>query len=98
MTSVCPICGKPEWHGSKYARAGTYLSETGCHSGVMMDDDEHAEGWQKDVIYPPCPQNPKRCMKCNGYGEIDDGECPGCEGSGWIGKPEWPVLAPDDQP
>ena len=29
--------------------------------GVWMDDDVHGEGWEPDVIYPPCPFNPLAC-------------------------------------
>jgi hypothetical protein len=34
-----------------------------------MDDDEHGEGWQADVIYPPCAHNPNRCPTCDGTGD-----------------------------
>ena len=73
--------------------------ETGCHAGVMMDDDLHAEGWQPDVVYPPCPSNPKCCAACKGTGEAGpevttQDDCPDCDGTGWKdGKAEWPIHA-----
>lgn len=91
---TCSICGKPEWHGSQESNAfpGSHLSETGCHLGFRIDDDEFAEGVQKKVIYPPCPNNPKKCTACNGNGFVvtveNDGshcddECGFCDGHGW---------------
>lgn len=91
---TCDICGKPKWHGSQEpgATQGSHLSETGCHDGVMMDDDEHAEGWQSDVIYPPCPNHPNRCPTCGGSGEYDGGDCETCDGTGWYGcAPQYPI-------
>jgi hypothetical protein len=71
--------------------------EAGCHDGVFMDDDEHHEGWQPDLIYPPCPHNPKRCLTCNGSGYAADpnaagqDDCPDCDGTGWSsGEAQWP--------
>ena len=90
---TCTICGKPEWHGSQLAQAGTYLAETGCHAGVMMDDDLHAEGWSAKTVYPPCPNNPKCCARCGGCGETQGGDCPTCGGTGWIGPVEWPIRS-----
>lgn len=97
---ACGICGRqPVWHGSEVARPGTHLNETGCHGGVMMDDDEHAEGWQADVVYPPCRSNPRRCMTCDGSGAAGpdvtwQDECPDCDGIGWAnGKAEYPPAA-----
>lgn len=79
--------------------------ETGCHAGVKMDDDVHAEGWQPDLVYPPCPNNPRVCPECKGSGEAGpeattQDDCPACDGTGWLGgKPEWPVpAAPDRSP
>lgn len=97
---TCATCGlQRQWHGSDHGRPGTHLAETGCHDGVMMDDDEHAEGWQRDVIYPPCPKNPDRCRSCNGSGEAGpevttQDDCPACNGTGWKdGKARWPTPA-----
>lgn len=67
----------------------------------MMDDDVHAEGWQRDVIYPPCPNNPRRCMDCGGTGDAGpevttQDDCPACDGTGWAkGKAEHPVSLDD---
>ena len=90
---ACLICGREWiWHGSEEPAAvpGSYLAETGCHDGVRMDDDEHAEGWQTDVVYPPCPHNPARCAKCGGTGarQPDDecDECGACDGTGWTAE------------
>ena len=99
---TCLSCGREKvWHGSEH-RAG---SEVGCHDGVAMDDDEHADGWQHDVIYPPCPHNPLRCETCSGSGDcpetIKDGsdDCPACNGTGWKdGNPQWPARRLDDGP
>lgn len=92
----CTICGCHNiFHGSQlpHARRGTYLSESGCHDGVWMDDDEHAEGWDPDAIYRPCPNNPGRCMDCDGRGKQGDDHCPACDGTGWKGAtPKWPTA------
>lgn len=94
---TCPTCNRARIaHGSDYgAPAGSYLSEAGCHDGVWMDDDEHAEGWQRDVIYRPCPHNPRACAECGGTGNTGSGDdCAACRGTGWQGgKPEWPIVA-----
>ena len=100
---TCGVCGKPTLHGSALGgRPGTYLSESGCHNGVWMDDDEYAEGWQPDVIYQPCPNNPKGCKKCKGTGTVFTWsadktgryhhDCPNktCGGTGWKGEPQYP--------
>lgn len=97
---TCSICGRHRvWHGSEEPNLPAYskLLEFGCHDGVAMDDDEHGEGWHDDVIYPPCPHNPARCVSCNGTGWAADPEaagqddCPDCVG-GWAGgKPQWPT-------
>lgn len=100
---TCSVCGqKSVLHGSALARqlpdggTGTYLSESGCHNGVWMDDDEYAEGWQPDVIYRPCPNHPKCCKKCGGSGELrdKDGSSYDCTNktcnAGWKGTHEYP--------
>lgn len=72
--------------------------QSGCHDGVQMDDDENAEGWQTDVVYPPCPNNPKCCADCKGTGLarpeiITQDDCPACDGTGWKdGEAEWPTV------
>lgn len=102
---TCTICGRNRvWHGSSEpgARPGTYLSEMGCHDGVAMDDDEHAEGWNQDVAYPPCKHNPNRCQRCGGSGDAppdvtDRDDCPDCRGNGWAGgKAQWPESDDDE--
>lgn len=96
---TCSICGRDNiWHGSENSPPpGSYLSEMGCHDGVLMDDDEYHEGWQPDVVYPPCPHSPLKCQTCNGTGicpaHIDStsDDCPMCDGVGWKdGKCQWP--------
>lgn len=107
---TCGICGKPPLHGSALGgRPGTYLSESGCHGGVWMDDDEYAEGWQPDVVYPPCPNHPKACKKCGGRGEMlkwnvelgcyDSFDCTNktCR-SGWKCTPQYPDDRYEDGP
>lgn len=94
---TCLICGRaPQFHGSE-VRPGI---ETGCHDGVLMDDDEYFEGWQQDVIYPPCPHNPAMCGTCCGSGEAPEkvaarlmqDDCPDCNGTGWRGgNAQWPT-------
>lgn len=74
--------------------AHTGCGKEGCHSGVAMDDDTYFEGYERDVIYPPCSCHPSYCPTCKGSGltEDDDGEsgdCPDCE-SGWRGECEHP--------
>lgn len=63
-----------------------------CHEGILIDADEYAEGWQRDVIYQPCSCNPKFCMRCRGIGMIVDdegaGDCPHCN-CGWVGEIEY---------
>lgn len=102
----CRTCGRtPQWHGSQepHARPGTYLSETGCHDGVRMDDDEYHEGWQPDVVYPPCPYSPLCCPSCGGDGRSrdpnhDSDDCAPCNGTGWTdAKPQWPASAEPEQ-
>ena len=66
-----------------------------CCDGVVMDIDEYTEGWQPDVIYPPCDCNPRYCATCKGTGDApkdvgDSDDCPECSGIGWRGKPMWP--------
>lgn len=70
----------------------------GCHGGVAMDDDTYFEGYERDVIYPPCRCHPKFCVTCCGTGIAPDDiavcqssdDCPDCE-SGWRGDgPEHP--------
>lgn len=68
----------------------------GCHAGIVMDDDEYYEGYQRDVVYPPCECHPKHCNVCGGTGwcppEIahTSDDCPKCDGTGWLGAPEHP--------
>lgn len=95
---TCQICGRHKvYHGSEW-NAGGY----GCHDGMLMDDDVHAEGWQRDVIYPPCPHNPRKCSRCDGSGSAPadvttQDDCPDCSGTGWAGgKCEWPSPARED--
>lgn len=90
---TCAICGKPILHGSNILPT----SESGCHDGVWMDDDEHFEGWHRDVIYPPCRNNPACCKACGGDGmsklpidQRESDDCEYCGGNGWIGDPQWP--------
>ena len=79
---------------------------SGCHDGVWMDDDVHGEGWERDVIYPPCPHNPAACecvtkpesMSFGDWQQISYGTglakdgCPQCHGTGWRGgKVQYPV-------
>lgn len=97
---TCTTCGRHRIaHGFDYgAPAGSYLAESSCHDGVWMDDDVHAEGWRRDVIYRPCPNNPRACRECGGTGDADPGaardDCAVCRGTGWQGgKPEWPIVA-----
>lgn len=100
---TCSTCGRnPQWHGSQEpnARPGTYLHECGCHDGVRMDDDDYGEGWQPDVVYPPCKFNPNRCSRCDGTGDAkpsdDRDDCSACDGTGWKdGECQWPVAADD---
>ena len=93
---TCTICGRHKvYHASEWSDRAEY----GCHDGVTMDDDVHAEGWQRDVIYPPCPHNPNKCKRCDGSGNAPadvttQDDCPACHGTGWNGgKCEWPVEA-----
>ena len=103
---ACLVCGRERaWHGSETGLPGTYLNETGCHDGVRMDDDVHGEGWQPDVIYPPCEFNPRCCPTCSGTGNapplmaeaLQQDDCADCHGTGWKdGKCEWPVSIADE--
>ena len=69
----------------------------GCQNGVAMDDDTYFEGWELDVVYPPCTCHPKHCKTCGGSGwcpqdiQHDSDDCPTCGGDGWIGEPEHPA-------
>ena len=96
----CSICKRPTLHGSHLGgRPGSYLSESGCHNGVWMDDDEYAEGWQPDVVTRPCPNNPARCDRCDGSGVAPkdvttQDDCPACDGTGWRNG-DW--QEPDDR-
>lgn len=105
---TCSICGRDRvWHGSEHQPApGTYLSEMGCHDGVRMDDDEYGEGWQEDVVYPPCAFNPSRCPTCDGSSyapplmreAMNRDDCADCNGTGWKeGKCQWPTTAEYDE-
>jgi len=69
-----------------------FPSDIECFDGVLMDCDEHYEGWQTDVVYPPGPCNPKYCRDCSGTGDRDGGDCDACDGDGWLRDPEWPVA------
>lgn len=100
----CSTCGREQrCHGSEFAKGQhdrwreTYAATAGCHDGVWMDDDVHGEGWEPDVIYPPCPFNPQACdcalrpdaMSFRNWNNISYGTglaqdgCPKCHGSGW---------------
>lgn len=106
----CTVCGRnrvlcgAEFHPDR----GAYLSESSCHDGVWMDDDVYCEGWERDVLYPPCPHNPAACdcikrdltlhelhtMSCGVC--IGEDDCKSCGGSGWKDqKWQWPVSADD---
>jgi len=110
---TCSICGRATQctGGGDYRGApGTYLNESSCHDGVWMDDDVYSEGWERDVIYPPCPNNPAVC-KCM-QRELTEGElqtmsygtcvglddCQSCHGNGWAnGYAQWPSdVAPEE--
>ncbi len=77
-----------------------------CFSGVAMDCDVFHEGYQKDVIYPPCPCHPKHCKPCRGQGLIEKWkgtnrysiECKKCKGTGWLGDAEHPDDRYADNP
>ena len=93
---TCTVCGRNRiYHCSEIIA----WSESGCHDGVFMDDDEYAEGWQRDVIYPPCKYSPLCCRHCEGSGESRDpasksDDCEYCSGTGWLGgKAKWPIAA-----
>jgi hypothetical protein len=103
---ACEICGRERvLTGHELGgQPGTCLNESSCHDGVWMDDDEHAEGWQPDVAYPPCPESPRRCLTCNGSGRapklmaesLNRDDCADCNGTGWKdGNCEWPIAAAD---
>lgn len=102
---TCPTCGREKvWHGSEHSPPrGSYLSEMGCHDGVRMDDDEYHEGWQDDVVYPPCPHSPLCCKACGGDGlsrdpKSESDDCDACQGSGWKdNSPQWPSAADDQE-
>lgn len=72
--------------------------QSGCHAGVVMDDDTYYEGYEHDVVYPPCSCHPNFCPTCSGTGwaperlaiEHDRDDCPDCDG-GWRGD----ALHPD---
>jgi hypothetical protein len=72
----------------------------GCQNGITMDDDVYAEGWEPDVVYPPCSCHPKHCKMCRGSGRCpedvlhDSDDCPTCGGNGWLGAPEHPDRSP----
>jgi len=111
------FCGRAQpLHGSELGTLrmggqmrGTYLSESGCHDGVWMDDDVYHEGWERDVVYPVCPCSPKRCSTCGlppeklttgqlqtiSYGTcVAQEDCPECHGNGWKGgRCEYPESA-----
>lgn len=105
----CTICGRPQiWHGSQEGNAipGTYLFEMGCYDGVRMDDDEYHEGWQPDVVYPPCRFSPHACVTCSGTGAapplmskaLNTEECVDCHGNGWKdGEAQWPIAVWDEE-
>ena len=65
-----------------------------CFNGVIMDADTFYEGFDRDLIYPPCECNPKHCKACEGTGELETGlgveDCEHCGGTGWLGQPEHP--------
>ncbi len=58
-----------------------------CFNGVIMDTDEFYEGYERDVIYPPCKCNPKYCDHCEGAGHlyVPDGsiDCENCNYHVW---------------
>jgi hypothetical protein len=114
----CSTCGREQrCHGSEAAVASglprhreTYAMESGCHDGVWMDDDTHGEGWERDVIYPPCPYNPAACdcvkkpdsMSFGDWNQISYGtglgrdDCAKCGGNGWRdGQWQHPVSIDD---
>lgn len=103
----CAVCGRMRpYHGSEDGRPGTYLSEAGCHNGVFMDDDEHAEGWDPSVVTKPCQFNPARCARCDGTGDAPadvttQDDCPDCGGSGWRGgrwqQPDGAIMSEREQ-
>ena len=78
---------------SKHAGCG----RGGCHNGVLMDDDTYYEGYERDVIYPPCVCHPKYCKTCEGIGIAPEeiaarqncDDCPDCN-AGWRGDAEHP--------
>lgn len=53
-----------------------------CINGVAMDIDEYCEGPAMDVIRWLAPCHPKYCKTCRGTGEVDDGDCVACNGTG----------------
>lgn len=117
---TCSTCQRPYIkHGSEAATGqpqgrATYAMESGCHDGVWMDDDVYGEGWQRDVIYPPCPCSPHKCTTCGkkpeamtfhewntiSYGTcVADDDCAECGGTGWKnGEPQWPTEVEPDEP
>lgn len=99
---TCSVCGRDRvCTGDELGgQPGTYLIESSCHDGVWMDDDVHAEGWNEDEIYPPCPHNPRKCKTCGGSGNapkemaerLERDDCADCRGNGWQnGNNEYPV-------
>lgn len=95
----CTICGR---HAVLHGSEQSSRAEWGCHDGVLMDDDTYHEGWQRDVVYPPCSYNPVACVTCQGSGEapplmaeaFSQDDCVDCAGSGWEdGQCQWPIAA-----
>ncbi len=108
---TCHVCGRKTQctgGGDYRGEPGTYLNESSCHDGVWMDDDVYCEGWERDVVYPPCPHNPDACecmkrtltereLQTMSYGTcVGDDDCPLCHGNGWKGgNARWPT--PSDE-
>ena len=106
----CPFCGEDPWYGERMDEDiathnlvmwKSVSCPNGCAQIEIPDDYEGGtavERWnRREDAAAPAPQPEKiMCSRCDGSGYAwAVGNCPDCNGDGWVNAPIQPAPQPD---